>query len=277
MRPHPFAGLILLAACTQAAANDLYTAINRLRAGGATCASAVALPPLAVKPELEQAAAAMAQGSGLAGSVEQTGYRATRSSSIKISGGGSAEERLARLQEKYCATLLNPATTDIGIYQDARQLMIVLAAPFAPAVVDSPEAAGRKILALVNNARATPRTCGDKPFKAAGPLRWNGTLAQAALAHAEDMARYNFFSHDGRDGSRPAQRVARAGYKYRAMGENIAAGQETPDDAVAGWIKSPPHCANLMNPVYTEMGVAFAVSPTSGLGVYWAQEFGTPR
>ena len=142
---------------------------------------------------------------------------------------------------------------------------------------DVEEGARSAFRELVNNARATPRTCGDKPFKAAGPLRWNGTLAQAALAHAEDMARYNFFSHDGRDGSRPAQRVARAGYKYRAMGENIAAGQETPNDAVAGWIKSPPHCANLMNPVYTEMGVAFAVSTTSGLGVYWAQEFGTPR
>jgi uncharacterized protein YkwD len=49
------------------------------------------------------------------------------------------------------------------------------------------------------------------------------------------------------------------GYKFRATGENIAAGPSTPDGAVAGWIKCPPHCANLMNSTFTEMGVAFSV------------------
>ena len=94
--------------------------------------------------------------------------------------------------------------------------------------------------------------------------------------HAADMARYNYFSHSGRDGSDPAQRVERAGYRYRSTGENIAAGQLNPEDAVAGWIKSPPHCANLMNPAFTEMGVAFAVDPSSEMGVYWTQAFGRP-
>ena len=84
-------------------------------------------------------------------------------------------------------------------------------------------------------------------------------------------------SHDGRDGSTPAQRVTRAGYRYRTTGENIAAGQMDPEEAVAGWIKSPPHCENLMNPVYTEMGVAYAINRASDMGVYWAQTFGTPR
>ena len=92
------------------------------------------------------------------------------------------------------------------------------------------------------------------------------------------MARNNYFSHSGRDGSSPAQRVERAGYRYRATGENIAAGaQMTAENAVAGWIKSPPHCVNLMSPAYTEMGVAFAVDPRSDMGVYWTQAFGTPR
>jgi uncharacterized protein YkwD len=91
------------------------------------------------------------------------------------------------------------------------------------------------------------------------------------------MAHYNYFSHNGRDGSTPPERVLRMGYKFRATGQNIAAGQSTPEDAVAGWIKSPPHCANLMNPAYTEMGVAFAADRNSELGVYWAQDFGAPR
>ena len=51
----------------------------------------------------------------------------------------------------------------------------------------------------------------------------------------------------------------------------------TPEIAVAGWIKSPAHCANLMHPDYIEMGAAFAVDPRSDFGVYWAQNFGAPR
>jgi len=41
--------------------------------------------------------------------------------------------------------------------------------------------------------------------------------------------------------------------------------------------KSRPHCANLMNPVFTEMSVAYAVDAKSAMGVYWGQSFGTPR
>ncbi len=71
--------------------------------------------------------------------------------------------------------------------------------------------------------------------------------------------------------------AARAGYRYRSTGENIAAGQIKPEDAVAGWVKNAPHCANLMNPAFTEMGVAFAVDRRSEMGVYWTQAFGRPR
>ena len=270
-------GLLFLVISTEAAANDLYQAINQLRTSDATCVRATDLPPLIVKPQLEQAAAALAKGRALAESVKETGYRATRSAYISISGSGPREKLLAILKTRYCDQLLDPASTDIGIYQDARQLWIVLATPFAPRVSGSQEATAQKILALVNRARAVPRTCGNTSFRAAGPLRWNDTLAQASRLHAEDMARHSYASHDGSDGATLEQRVARAGYRYRATGENIAAGQMTPEDAVASWIRSPSHCANLMNPAYTEMGVAFAVNTASEMGVYWAQVFGAPR
>lgn len=133
------------------------------------------------------------------------------------------------------------------------------------------------MLALVNEARAKPRRCGDKPFGSARPVLWNEPLEVAASGHAKDMAANNNFSHSGRDGSTPAQRVARAGYRYQMTGENIAAGQLSPEEAVAGWIRSPAHCANLMNSLYTKMGVAFAVSAASSMGVYWVQLFAAPR
>ena len=56
-------------------------------------------------------------------------------------------------------------------------------------------------------------------------MRWNDTLARVALAHAQDMARYSYCRHEGRDASTPDDRFTRAGYRYHATAENIASGQ----------------------------------------------------
>jgi uncharacterized protein YkwD len=269
--------LLLLAVCFDAAAGDLYAAINRLRAGEGNCAIAGNLLPLKPQPPLERVARDLARGDQLQQSLAAAGYRAMRSGALSITGDGAGAQAEAMLAKRSsCASLQDAEMKDVGIYVDARQVWIVLAAPFAPSVEVSEQAAGQRVLDLVNRARATPRNCGDRAFNAARPVSWNGALAEASRLHAEDMARSNYFSHSGSDGSKPEQRVERAGYRYRATGENIAAGQMKPEDAVAGWIKSPEHCANVMNPAFTEMGVAYAVDSGSDMGVYWTQVFGTP-
>jgi uncharacterized protein YkwD len=275
MRLRILACLLLFAVSLDVAANDLYTVINRLRAGKGNCAVAQELPPLKPQAALERVARDLARGENLQQSLKDAGYRSTRSSALSISGDGVGAQAAGMLAS-YCRQLQDAAMTEAGIYEDARQIWIVTAAPFEPSVGVSKQAAGQRVLDLVNQARATPRYCGNRAFNAARPVRWNDSLAEASRLHAADMARYNYFSHSGRDGSDPAQRVERAGYRYRSTGENIAAGQMNPDDAVAGWIKSPPHCANLMNPAFTEMGAAFAVEPRSEMGVYWTQAFGRP-
>ena len=271
--------LLLLAASLDAAAADLYTAINRLRTGGGNCAPARNLPPLQPQAALERTAQALAQGGGLAQSLQASGYRALRSRSLTITGegaGAQAAEILAR--QGYCEQLQDARMADVGVYVDANQVWILTAAPFAPPAGSSAQASGQRVLALVNQARAAPRSCGNRAFGAAAPLRWNDALAEASRLHAEDMARHDYFSHDGRDGSAPAQRVTRAGYAYRMTGENLAAGtQMTAEGAIAGWIRSPGHCANLMNPAFVDMGAAFAFDARSQMGMYWAQEFGAPR
>jgi uncharacterized protein YkwD len=268
--------LLLLAIGFDAAAGSLYIAINRLRAGEGNCAVAQrSLPPLKPQAALERVARDLSRGDELSQSLTTVGYRATRFSTIGIRGegvGAQAAERLAN--QNNCRQLQDATMTEVGVYVDARQVWIVMAARLAPPVAESAQSAGQRMLDLVNQARATSRYCGNTAFKTARPLRWNESLAEASRLHAEDMAHYNYFSHNGRDGSNPSQRVERAGYRYRATGENIAAGQPNPDAAMAAWIKSPGHCANLMNPVYTEMGAAVAVDPGSEMGVYWAQEFG---
>jgi hypothetical protein len=48
-------------------------------------------------------------------------------------------------------------------------------------------------------------------------------------------------------------------------------------EVVNTWLASPGHCANLMNPRYSDMGVAYAVNPDSEKVIYWAQVFAAPE
>jgi uncharacterized protein YkwD len=130
-----------------------------------------------------------------------------------------------------------------------------------------------EMLVLVNQARAVARTCGDKKMPAAEPLQWSDRLAAAALYHAEDMARKNYFSHTSHNGTTLADRVRRSGYAYLSIGENIAAEAELPS-VVEHWLKSPGHCANMMNKDFTEMGAASALSSTKTWETRWVQVLG---
>jgi uncharacterized protein YkwD len=100
-------------------------------------------------------------------------------------------------------------------------------------------------------------------------------LQTAAQAHARDMARRNYFDHHAPDGSEPRDRVRRAGYRWALVGENIAFGPETADEVVSGWLASPGHCANMMDPRFREIGVGVAKGRKRG-HIYWVQEFGSP-
>ena len=81
------------------------------------------------------------------------------------------------------------------------------------------------VLALVNEARRRGASCGAQRFAAAAPLAWNDQLAAAALGHARDMAEHEYFDHADRRGRGVGQRAREIGYPWRAIGENIAAGQ----------------------------------------------------
>lgn len=141
----------------------------------------------------------------------------------------------------------------------------------------SGEDADRRVLELVNEARSHSRRCGWKRHAAAPPLAASVMLQRAALAHARDMASRGELDHAGRDGSTPAARVTRAGYRWRVTGENIASGQPTAEIVVAGWLRSPRHCANIMDPDFTELGVGHAVESRGTGRIFWVQVFASPR
>lgn len=143
-----------------------------------------------------------------------------------------------------------------------------------PATARSAEVRER-VLELVNRARARDRQCGRELFSPADPLSMSGPLQSAATAHARDMARHGYFEHRARDGSEPKDRVRRAGYRPRLTGENIAFGPESAEEVVSGWLASPGHCANIMDPRFREMGVAVAQGRQRG-HFYWVQTLGAP-
>jgi uncharacterized protein YkwD len=103
------------------------------------------------------------------------------------------------------------------------------------------------------------------------------TLTAAASLHSLDMAERGSLGHEGSDGSVSGERITRAGYEWQASGENVAAGQPDAESAVAAWLESPGHCATLMEPRFTETGVAFALAPEKNPSVYWTQVFAAPR
>merc|ERR1712172_75167 len=59
----------------------------------------------------------------------------------------------------------------------------------------------------------------------APPLCYNQKIINAAYKHNEDMADKNYFSHTGKDGSSPGDRITRENYSWCSYGENIAKGQ----------------------------------------------------
>lgn len=254
----------------------LLRALNTLRQQGCDKNTPPA-DPLRENAALSRSAALLARGSKLDAALKASGYRLIRATQITVRGAAGAAALSPKSLGKTCRSAMADEFQEAGFHQSGSQTWVVLAVPFSPPNAAQGDDVEERVLALVNAARARPQRCGNQAFAPAPPLRLNPTLHTVASAHAAEMARYGYFSHTGRDGSTVDGRATLAGYPWRNIGENIAAGQMTADAAVRGWIKSPGHCANIMSPAYSEMGAAFVVNQQSSMGVYWAQVFGTAR
>lgn len=122
-----------------------------------------------------------------------------------------------------------------------------------------------KILELVNLERAADGI----PI-----LQYDDKLTSAARGHAQDMAQYDYCSHNRRDGSQFWQSIRATGYASSKVAENVAAGISTPEEAFESLMASPTHRANIINAQFTQIGVAHAASRTGVYHNFWAQEFG---
>lgn len=256
-------------------ASQLIGLINAYRASPAACADHAALAgPLTPHPAL--AAVRIGTGTFLEPALEHAGMSVEHAEAIQINGADDPRTAMAAIEQRYCQSLRNPLLTLVGVRRTGDTWQIVLAQPSAPLILPDVADAARTILDAVNAARTAGRRCGEQAMAPVPPLAWNEALAAAALAHSSDMARLRYFSHQEKNGSVVGDRALKAGYRWRRIGENIAAGQRSAQEVVAGWLASPGHCANIMDGSFTEFGVAFVRNGEKGR-LYWTQVFGAPR
>jgi uncharacterized protein YkwD len=131
------------------------------------------------------------------------------------------------------------------------------------------------VLELVNQYRAQGANCGG--YGSFGPtheLTMQPNLRCAARKHSKDMNDRNFFDHTNPSGESPFDRMQKAGYNGATGGENIAGGSEDAYGTMQQWMGSDGHCANIMSPDYTEIGVGYY--PGGQWGHLWTQCFGRP-
>lgn len=133
------------------------------------------------------------------------------------------------------------------------------------------------MLEHVNAARSKARYCGSEYFEAAAPVQYNCPINGAAKKHSLDMANNNFFSHYGSDGLRVGDRITETGYQWSVAGENIAAGYDDVKTVMDGWLDSPGHCENIMDPRFTEFAVERVNATGADYRNYWTQVYATPR
>ena len=135
----------------------------------------------------------------------------------------------------------------------------------APAPAHAPAGPLQQVVDITNAHRSQHGLPG---------LSVNGLLANAAQAHSADQAAANNMSHTGTDGSNPGDRIARAGYRFSAWGENVAAGYGDAASVMNGWMNSAGHRANILNGNFTEIGIglAYAANGTP----YWTMALGRP-
>ncbi len=253
---------------------EAVSAVQLLREGG--CGGILpAAQPLHHNPLLDRAAQQWAGGLSPAAAAARSGYEPEATAALHITGPDASTVEL--LRRANCRTVTDRRLRDIGVYHRGLDTWLVLASAYVlPASSRAPLLATRA-LELVNEVRARGTRCGEHSFGPAPPVRLSVTLADVAYGHAADMAKHNYFEHEDLAGRSPAERVKAVGYREKLVGENIAYGPKSAEEVVRGWLDSPGHCENIMDPRFAEMGIAYAAGQVSRRGLYWVQLLAAPQ
>lgn len=110
------------------------------------------------------------------------------------------------------------------------------------------------------------------------PLALNQALTAAAIAKGQDMFNDQYWAHTAPDGTEPWVFMRQAGYSYRVAGENLARDFSETPAMMTAWMASPTHRANIVNPQYSEIGIAVIDGVLEGYETTLVvQMFGAPE
>ncbi|MCR8924706.1 CAP domain-containing protein [Priestia megaterium] len=100
-------------------------------------------------------------------------------------------------------------------------------------------------------------------------LTLNKKLSDVARTKSKDMMDKGYFDHNSPTYGSPFDMMKQFGIEYTTAGENIAKGQQSPEDVMNAWMNSDGHRKNILNPDFTEIGVGYVKGDTT----YWTQQF----
>lgn len=130
----------------------------------------------------------------------------------------------------------------------------------------------------INMRNVVELTNREREKQGMGELLINPTLNQVAANKAQHMVRNHYFSHTSPEGLSPWHWFEEEGYQYKYAGENLAINYKTAEEQQSAWMKSPTHKKNILNPNYTEIGIATASGYINGKPAsITVQVFGTPQ
>jgi uncharacterized protein YkwD len=99
----------------------------------------------------------------------------------------------------------------------------------------------------------------------------NLRLDRSAQGWTNEMVAHRDFTH----GTDFSSRISAVGFNWSNVGENIAAGFQTPAAVVRAWMRSTGHCQNILSPVYRMVGTGVSGgAPGAHENGTWTQDFG---
>lgn len=133
-----------------------------------------------------------------------------------------------------------------------------------PTTVSSsnPDAYVDEVIRLIN---------AERTKEGLNPITKSAVLTEAAQVRAKECVQV--FSHTRPNGDDCFSIISEMGYSAYSLGENIAAGQQTPQAVMESWMNSSGHRDNILNPDFTEVGIGYYYEPNSTYKYYWTQMF----
>ncbi len=199
-------------------------------------------------------------------------YRGAETRAAVLAGySDPAAEVVAMWRDARDSRLLDRAWNALGVGVAAgREEEFVVVAVFLEDAGAPPDLASleERLEAAVN---------GERERRGLAPLVRSEPLRAIARAHSEDMVSRGFFDHTSPGGASTAGRVRGAGLRFARVSENIARSLNVDDPVrttVEGWLESPGHRRNMLDPAVVETGAGAAVD---GEGtVHFTQIFFAP-